>query len=409
MRVLLLTHVFPRAADDPLGAFLLHLIQGFGARAQVEVVAPHAAGLSERERIAGTSVTRFRYASDAAETLAYTGAMHDRVARGMGGKLLFARFLFAYVRAARDAAHKRKPAVIHAHWWLPGGFAGAFVSNLTRTPLVITTHGTDVEQLRRARWARPLARFAFAQARVITCGSTYLRDQLLALGVAPASRVRIIPMPVNPLFENQKRRPEQSEGSEISKRAVIGAPLTDPQFLILSVARLTRQKNLDTLIEALAILRARGRDARLRIAGEGDEHAALEAQVRAKHLDSHVEFLGMRPQTELPGLYAACDVFVLPSVREGMGLVLAEALSCGAPVIAAASGGVTDLVSDGETGLLFPERDAPALADALEKYARDPQLAARLAARGRARVLERFTSERVAEQFLNAYESASAA
>jgi glycosyltransferase involved in cell wall biosynthesis len=390
MRVVLLTHVYPRAADDPLGAFLLHLIQGFGARAQVEVVAPHAPGLLEREAVAGTPVIRFRYASDAAETLAYTGVMHERVARGAGGKLLFARFLFAYVRAARDAVRAHKPAVIHAHWWLPGGFAGAFVSNLTRTPLVITTHGTDVEQLRRASWTKPIARFAFSQARVITCGSAYLRDQLLALGVAPASRIRVIPMPVNPLFENQK--------SKIENR----------KFIALSVSRLTRQKNIDTLIDALAVLLERGVDARLRIVGDGDQRAALEDRVRAKNLESRVEFLGMRPQSELPELYAGCDAFVLPSVREGMGLVLAEALLCGAPVIAAASGGVTDIVRDGETGLLFPERVANALADALEKYARDPQLAARLAERGRALVLERFTSERVADQFLNAYESATA-
>ncbi len=395
MRVILLTHVFPRAADDPLGAFLLHLAHGFGERAQVFVIAPHAAGLLARETIDATPVARFRYADDAQETLAYTGIMHEQVARGMHGKILFARFVWAYFRAAMNAVRTHNAHMIHAQWWLPGGFVGALVSKFTNTPLVITTHGTDVEQLRRTRWAKHLARFAFGQARVITCGSNYLRAQLLELGVVDENRVRVMPMPVNPLFKDSSRRRRSLTPSENRKT----------RFEILTVARLTQQKSMDTLIDALAILRARGLDARLQIVGDGAQRAALQEQTRMKNLEACVEFLGMCPHNELPKLYAECDVFVLPSVREGMGLVLAEALLCGAPVIATNSGGVTDIVREGETGLLFPERDANALAEALEIYARDPEYAARLAENGRAFVSERFTPARVAAQFLQTYET----
>lgn len=398
MRVVLLTHVFPRAAADPLGAFLLHSLEPLAARVSFLVVAPHASGLREHERIGTIPVTRFRYASDVQETLAYTGVMHEQVARGLGGKILFARFLFAYFRAALGAVRAHKPQTLHAHWWLPGGFVGALVSKWTGIPLVITTHGTDVEQLRRTRWAKLPARFTFGQARVITCGSNYLREQLIELGVANEKRVRVIPMPVNPLFVNCVSHITSRESKFENRNSKIE---------ILTVARLTKQKSIDTLIDALEILRARGMDARLRIVGDGDQRAALEQKTRAQNLEAAVEFLGMRPQNELPNLYAQCDVFVLPSVREGMGLVLAEALLCGAPVIAANSGGVTDIVRAGETGLLFSERDANALADALEKYARDPQYAARLAENGRALVMERFTPPRVAEQFLQIYEFAS--
>lgn len=395
MRVVLLTHVFPRAADDPLGAFLLHLTQAL-TTVRVYVVAPHAAGLSESETLAGIPVTRFRYASDAHETLAYTGVMHEQVARGWAGKILFARFLAAYFRAALGAARQHQANVLHAHWWLPGGLVGALVSKLTRAPLVITTHGTDVDQLRRARWTKRLARLAFGQARVITCGSGYLRDQLVELDVADAKRVRVIPMPVNPLFMSDRAAADRQPS------------MRDRQtYTILTVARLTPQKNIDVLMDALVILRARGIDARVKIVGDGTERSALQAKARALNLEPCVEFLGMRPQTELPALYAACDVFVLPSVREGMGLVLAEALLCGVPVIATESGGVTDIVRDGETGLLFPERDADALAGALEHYWREPEYAARLAEQGRALVRAHFTPERVAEQFLQAYAAAT--
>ncbi|GIL15126.1 MAG: hypothetical protein BroJett039_02990 [Chloroflexota bacterium] len=397
MRVLVLTHVFPRAAADSFGAFLLHLANAFAARARVVVIAPHAAGLADSETIEQIPVTRFHYASEAQETLAYTGVMHEQVARGVGGKILFARFVWNYLRAARAATRRFQPNVLHAHWWLPGGLVGALVSKFTRTPLVITTHGTDVEQLRRASWTKLLARFTFGQARVITCGSTYLAAQLLELGAVDEKRVRVIPMPVNPLFTQEDWRLAIGD-SEFEKRKA--------KFKILCVARLTKQKNIGILIDALEISRARGIDAHLRIVGDGIERARLEQKTRAQNLEPFVEFLGMRAQSELPKLYAQCDAFVLPSVREGMGLVLAEALLCGAPVIAANSGGVVDIARDGETGLLFPERDANALAAALEKYARAPRFAARLAENGRALVLERFTPARVAEQFLETYEFA---
>ncbi len=403
MRVVLLTHVFPRAVDDPLGAFLLHLAQACGARAQVCVVAPHAAGLQERETFGAVEVRRFRYAAEARETLAYTGVMHEQVARGMGGKLAFARFGQAYLRAALAAVRQVQPDVLHAHWWLPGGFVGALVSKGTRTPLVVTTHGTDVEQLRRAPWAQPLARWTFAQARAITCGSTYLRERLLELRVADAARVRVIPMPVSAVFVDGGRTTNLQPSTGVRFSVAESNKENLHSLNLLTVARLSRQKSIDTLLDALARLRARGLAARLRIVGDGDQRAALEAKTRALQLEPYVEFLGMCAPSELPRLYAECDAFVLPSVREGMGLVLAEALLCGAPVIATNSGGVTDIVRAGETGLLFPERDANALAEAIEKYARAPQYAAQLAANGRAAVLERFTPERVAQEFLKVY------
>lgn len=395
MRVVVLTHVFPRAADDPLGAFLLHLAQGFGQRAQVLVVAPHAAGLMEQETVGGIPVARFRYAPDAEETLAYTGVMHEIVGRGIGGRFAFARFLFAYFRAGLAALRAHKPDVIHAHWWLPGGFVGALISVFTGTPLVMTTHGTDVEQLRHAGWAKPLARFTFGRARIITCGSNYLRERLIEMNVARAEKIQVSPMPVSPLFDGRRRTDDGMHSSLLP-------PLSS--LRILTVARLTKQKSIDTLIEGLSIVRGKGIEARLRIAGDGDQREALEQKTRELKLEPYVEFLGMYPQSELPRLYSECDVFVLPSVREGMGLVLAEALLCGATVIATNSGGVTDIVHDGETGLLFPERDAIKLAAALEKYVGEPAYAAQLAANGRAWVEGHYTTERAAGEFLSIYE-----
>jgi glycosyltransferase involved in cell wall biosynthesis len=387
-RVLVLAHVFPRTLDDSMGAFLLHLAAALAERGvQIDVVAPHAPNLADEETIGAARVQRFRYAPARWERLAYAGTMHELVARGSVSQILFAFFTLAFFFKALFVVRAARPHILHAHWWLPDGLVGALVSLLTHTPLVITTHGTDVEMLRRTRWALPLARWVFSRARAITCGSTYLREQLLGLGAADAARVSVVPMPVNPLFQISDFRFQISDSE------------------ILTVTRLTKQKSIDTLVAALAILRERGSAARLKIIGNGPERAALEQQTRALNLQDRVAFLGALPQAELPQHYASCAVFVLPSIREGMGLVLAEALLCGAPVIAANSGGVTDIVKDGETGLLFPARDARALADAIEKLLNDRARAARLAQNGAAWACARYTRAHVAEQFAEIYET----
>ncbi len=396
-RVLLLAHVFPRTGSDSMGAFLLHLADALaGEGAATTVIAPHAADLADEETIGSARVFRFHYAPARHEQLAYTGAMHDVVAQGPRGKILFVLFNLAFLWKTLRVMRLVCPQILHAHWWLPGGLAGALAGTLARVPLVVTTHGTDVEMLRRTGWARPLARFVFSRASAITCGSTYLREQLLTLGVAAPERVRVVPMPVSSLFTS----PPPSGNSR--------RPIPDYPSLILTVARLTAQKDIGTLIAAMAILRERGCAARLVIVGDGPERARLEAQARELELQDRVEFLGGLPQAQLPGYYARAAVFALPSIREGMGLVFAEALLCGVPVIAVNSGGVTDIVRDGETGLLLPERDPRALAGAIQKLLDDRALAARLAANGRAWVNERYTRERVAHQFSAVYAALAA-
>ena len=383
MRVLFLAHVFPRTLDDSMGAFLLQLTDALAAREiQVGVMAPHAPNLADEETFGATRVHRFHYAPASWERLAYAGTMHEFVARGIGNKILFALFNLAFLLKTIFAIRATRPNVLHAHWWLPGGFVAALVSFVTRIPFIVTTHGTDVEMLRRTRWAVPLARFVFGRASAITCGSNYMREQLLELGVADANKVQVVPMPVGTEFQitNHELR------------------ITN---LILTVARLTKQKSLDTLLDALALVP----DAHLKIIGDGPERANLEKQTDDLGLRARVEFVGALPPNQVSQHYATCAVFALPSIREGMGVVFAEALLCGAPVIAANSGGVTDIVRDNETGLLVPEGDAHALANAIAKLLNDRVLAQRLAANGATWVRGRFTREYVAERFIKIYQA----
>ena len=167
----------------------------------------------------------------------------------------------------------------------------------------------------------------------------------------------------------------------------VGPPAEPPE--VLYVGRLSPEKNIDTLVEAVG-------DLNLVVAGDGPLR------------DRVPNALGAVPHAEVERLLERASVLVAPCEREGFGLAAAEAMAFGRPVVAAAGGALLDLVADGETGLLVPPRDAPALRAAVERLLGDPELRERLGAAGRAFARERFGWDGVIERTLAVYRDALA-
>jgi glycosyltransferase involved in cell wall biosynthesis/SAM-dependent methyltransferase len=183
-------------------------------------------------------------------------------------------------------------------------------------------------------------------------------------------------------------------------RAALGLPLDRP--LLLTVRNLEARMGLDTLIEAMATLVRRVPDVQLLIGGSGSQRRALEEQVLALGLDKHVTFLGFIAEADLPGHYQAADVFVLPTRElEGFGLVTAEALGCGTPVLGTRVGATPELLDPLDAGLVFSDATAPAMADDLAallgRLGGDPGAAARLRAQCRQHAQARFDWERIVD------------
>jgi glycosyltransferase involved in cell wall biosynthesis len=175
-------------------------------------------------------------------------------------------------------------------------------------------------------------------------------------------------------------------------------PAARPATLV-SVGRLRAPKDFLTLVRAIAALEPGS--ARLRIAGDGPDRAAVEAEVDRLGLGGAVELLGTR--NDVPALLAGADVFVLASDSEGLPMSVLEAMAAGLPVVASAVGGVPELVRDGETGFLVPPRDSAALAGALERTVSDPALRDRLGEAARRRVEREFSFERFEREHLELY------
>jgi len=269
--------------------------------------------------------------------------------------VLLPAFLGSFARAARRAAHDAD--LVHAHW-LPSGA----VALTTRKPFVVQLWGTDVELARRAPW---LARRVLERARLTICASNALAASARELG---AKAVRVIPSAV-----------------ELPER--VGEPADPPE--VLFVGRLSPEKGILDLVQAADGIP-------LTVAGDGP----LRDRVPGA--------LGFVQHTALPPLYERAAVVAVPSHREGFGVACAEAMAHARPVVASAVGGLLDLVVDGETGVLVPPRDVPALRGALERLLADPDLRRRLGEAGRARVQERFSWPAVTDATIAAYEDALA-
>lgn len=180
-------------------------------------------------------------------------------------------------------------------------------------------------------------------------------------------------------------------------------PRLGDQFVVGYVGRLLFDKGLGVLIEAIASLPP---SYRLRLVGSGPDRAALERLAVDTGVAQRVEFAGAVSTQDIPQAFAMMDAMALPSLtranwKEQFGRVLIEAMACETPVIGSDSGEIPNVV--GDAGLITPEGDAKALAAAIARLGSDPALCADLARRGRQRVLERFTQERVARNVAALY------
>jgi colanic acid/amylovoran biosynthesis glycosyltransferase len=285
--------------------------------------------------------------------LAYGSGIVGNLRRRPWLALLLPAFLLSFAVAAARAA--RGADLVHAHW-LPS----AAVALLTRKPVVAQVWGTDVELARRVPW---LARVVLRRARVVVAPSTVLAGAARKLG---ARDVAVIP-----------------SGVDVAEEV---ADEDEPPF-VLYAGRLSREKGVLVLVEAADGIP-------LVIVGDGP-------------LREHVPGArGFVAHDELLKLYGRAAVVAVPSYREGFGVVCAEAMAHGRPVVASAVGGLLDLVSDGVTGIHVPPGDVPALRAALERLLADRELRRRLGEAGRERVRERFSWSAVIDSTLAAYADA---
>lgn len=273
-----------------------------------------------------------------------------------------------HARRVRSLIHELQPDLLHALHLTSYGFL-AGLSGFQ--PSIVSVWGTDVLEAPTLtplhRW---ITRHALARAGAIT--ATGLRLAEATLPYAPERKpVAVIPYGVDlDLFDGV--RPPRAPS-----RIVVGA-----------LSRLSPEKGLDYLLRAVALLRDRGLDIGILLAGDGPSREQLERIARDTGIADRVEFTGAIEHAAAPDLLRRLDIFAMPSTWEGFGVSALEASAMRLPVVASNVHGIPDVVLDGETGILTPPTDVAAIAAAIARLAGDAALRDRLADAGR-RYVER--------------------
>jgi glycosyltransferase involved in cell wall biosynthesis len=264
---------------------------------------------------------------------------------------------------------------VHCHFANHPALAGFIVRRLTGIPYSFTAHGSDLH-VNRLMLPEKVAEAAF----VATISDYNRRVIVDECGRQAADKVVVVRCGVDTDVFRPAARDERR----------------DRPFSVLCVGTLHEVKGQRYLVDACRALVAEGADAVCRLVGSGHDERALGRQIADAGLEGRVLLVGRKTRDEVAALIADADVLVAPSVptkqgkREGIPVVLMEAMASGVPVVASAISGIPELVEDDVSGLLVPPRDATAIAEALRRLQLDPPLRRRLGAGGRDKVLREF-------------------
>jgi glycosyltransferase involved in cell wall biosynthesis len=302
----------------------------------------------------------------------------------------------------RRLIRELRPQILHTHTAKAGavGRVAALLAGSARPPVIVHTfHGHVLRGYFRP-WKtyvfRQLERALARHTDALIAVSPEVRDDLVGLGVASPGGVAVVRLGLD-LDRRLAVGPEA--GAEV--RTEVG--VEDSTLVVAWLGRMTEIKRVDQLIQAFGRVVQEIPDAKLLLVGEGPLRPSLEALATGLGIAESVRFVGYR--RDVASIYAAADVVALTSANEGTPVTLIEAQAAGVPVVSTDVGGASDIVEDGESGLLVPPGDVDAIARALVRLGLDPELRARFGARGTQRTLGRYSVPRLVADVDSLYRS----
>jgi len=346
VRVLVITQIFPNAAEPLSAPFNRQQLAGLGRLCEVEVlgVLPWFPGvrLAARWSSAGRRGEVPRHETVSGLPVTHPRALYvPRVARSLSAAL------YAASVAPEVLRRRGQVDIVLGTWAYPDGCAAVVLAGLVRVPAVVKLHGSDLNVNARMRGPRAQLRALLPRAARVVAVSNALAGEAKALGV-PADRIRVVPNGVDEtrFFPADRAAARAELGLDAGRR------------LLLYVGNLKESKGVLDLAEAFGRVAAARGDADLVVVGDGEAREQMPGVDRMR-------LVGARPHEEVARWMAAADLLVLPSWNEGMPNAVIEALACGRRVVATAVGGVPDLLASPLLGDLVPPRRPAELAAAL--------------------------------------------
>lgn len=347
MGVLAVTNLFPNPLEPQRSTFNERQLLALGERLRLHVLAPVSWILKLRHRLSGRHALLrdcrdWRGVPASYPTYWYV----PRLLAGWRGHMMHASIGAAIRRIARQT----RPRAILATWAFPDGYAAVKAGRALGLPVFVKVHGTDVERLALPDLQARLAIAGLQGARGVVSVSLYLRDRLVAAGIAP-ERIHVVYNGIDAGTFHPRDR--------AAMRAELGLP--ESGRLLLYVGSLKPDKGVRELLDPQVQEGLRAQGATLAIAGAGELRGELERAIASRGLQDRVRLLGPQRPAEVARWMNAADALCLPSHHEGIPNVILEALACGLPVLATRVGGIPEVV-DERNGILVPMQDPAALA-----------------------------------------------
>ncbi len=345
-KFLIIASWYPNASSPVGGIFVQDQAQALAKKYDVAVIAPRVVGWREILQKKFGAISQL---ATEGELLVSRERVIAPIPRALA--LMYRRWLLAAEKSFRELlARWGKPDLIHAHVVLPGGLAAVRLGRQYKIPVVLTEHSSPFSMHLKNAALRRWVKETLAHADHVIAVSPALAQQIQAFDKDIAIRI------AGNLIDTDFFSPAPTERHN----------LTTTQFLTIGL--LTEQKGITFLLQAAALLVQRGiAEFTLTIGGGGPQRPQLERLTQSLGLAEHCRFTGMLARAEVKRQMQHCDVFILPSLHETFGLVLAEAMACGKPVIATRCGGPEFVVTP-ETGILVDAANPEALANAMADF-----------------------------------------
>ena len=338
-RILVLASTFPRWKNDSTPPFVFELEKRLARDFDIHVLAPHFPGAKKYELMAGLKVHRFQYCWPARwQKLCYQGGILPNLKKN---KLLYLQafcLIFFELINAIKIARKEKIDFLHAHWIIPQGIVALLVEKILRIPYIVTAHGSDLHSLNLILFKK----MVLQNAKKITVVSSYLANKIGKINLSFLKKTEIISMGVDLKLFNPKKY-----NSSFKKKYNINGPF------LLYVGRLTPEKGVEYLIQAMPSVLKKFPQTKLMIIGGGMLKNRLKKQIEKLAIEPNVIFMGSINHNKLGPYFATADIFVSPSIKEGFGLTILEAAISGCQIIGTNIGGVKDII--GKNCLIKPK------------------------------------------------------
>ncbi len=306
-----------------------------------------------------------------------------------------ARFALTLIYYSKQVIERSKPDLIHCFFTLPSGSFGLYCKKIYKIPYLVSALGADVPGFNIGDWrldtyhslTKLISKSIWNNSSYIVANSKSLQETCERF--SPNHNIKVITNGVDTEIFYPPQNKDFSNIKEVN---------------ILFVSRLMLQKGVGTLIKTINILKERKIDNfKLTIVGEGHLKSMMFALIDEYNLKEKVSFLGWKDLEELPDIYRSADIFILPSVMEGMSSVVLQAMASGLPIVASRVKGFEEILEENINGLFAECGNENDFADQLEKLIKSPELREKMS-KNSIKKSKQFSWETIARQYLELYE-----